>query len=231
MFRKPQSADDYLKWIIGAVGVVVFGVVVIFVINESGNALQPKKVTQKDQAKTLKDLGRDHIADISGITYNSNPPTSGSHFALWTKRGVYSQILSDGYLLHALEHGYIVMSYNCGQKTKAVSALTYKKGDPLTELKANKNGVMTPFSPEEAPKKEGDLPKEFSSQGCKDLVAKLSGFLKEYQRIVIVPRVNLDTTVALTAWTKIDKMDTFDEERIRAFIAAYHNKGPEQTME
>jgi hypothetical protein len=101
----------------------------------------------------------------------------------------------------------------------------------MSELKANVKGQMSPFAPEDAPKREVDLSKDFSSQSCKELVKKLSIFLKEYQRVVIIPRPGLDTTIALTAWTKLDKMDKFDEGRIRAFIAAYHNKGPEQTME
>jgi hypothetical protein len=231
MFRKPQSADDYLKWMIGGVVIVVFAVIGMFVMKESENALQPKPVKEKDQAKTIKDLGRDHITNIAGQTYNSNPPTSGKHFPMWAKRGAYAYQISDGYLLHSLEHGYIVISYNCGEKAKPISTISYKDGEPFSEMHANGQGKMSPFTPEEAPKKEGGLPNDFSSKSCKDLVAKLSKFLKEYQRVVIVPRPNLDTTIALTAWTKLDKMNTFEEERISAFIAAYHNKGPEQTME
>ncbi len=231
MLEKPQTADDYLKWMMAIVVLLSFIGIAVFIMNESKNALQPKPVKVKDQASTLKDLGRNHIKIIQGITYNSNPPTSGNHFELWAKRGVYPYEVSDGYLIHSLEHGYIVISYNCGEKQKPELNITYKKGDSLTELKANSKGVMSPFGPEDAPKKERDLPKTFSSQSCKDLVGKLSGFLKEYQRVVITPRPNLDTTIALTAWTKLDKMNAFEEDRIRAFIATYHNKGPEQTME
>jgi len=46
-----------------------------------------------------------------------------------------------------------------------------------------------------------------------------------------VPRQNKDAAIALTAWGWLDKMDTFDEERIRKFIDAWRDKGPERTME
>ena len=231
MAQRSHSADSYLKWItIGSIALVV-GILGIFIWSDSKNALQPKAVTGKAQGKSVQELGRNHVTDISGINYNSNPPTSGTHFPIWAKRGVYKQVLSDGMLIHSLEHGYVVISYNCGPKAPVVNSLTYKKGDPLTKLTDKLYSTMQPISPESAPKVEVKLLDSFSSASCKQLVTNLSMFLKEYQRVVIVPRINLDSQIALTAWGKIDKMDKFDENRIRAFIDAYHNKGPEQTIE
>lgn len=231
MLQKPQSADDYMKWTIGAsIAVVVVGLG-IFVWNDSKNALVPKSVTQKDQAKSVKELGRDHITNIGGQVYTSNPPTSGSHFASWAKRGAYNRVLSDGYLIHSLEHGYVILSYNCGVKGKTADKTEYKRDAPLTKLETKVAGAMSPLTPETMPKEEVKLSKDFSSDTCKNLVEDLSMFLKEYQRVVIVPRPSLDKTIAVTAWSKIDKMDIFDENRVRAFIDAYHNKGPEQTVE
>lgn len=232
MLRKPQTADEYLKWIsIGSIVVVVIALGV-FVWHDSQGALQPKSVTQKPQGKSIKELDRNHVTDITGIAYDSNPPTSGTHFPVWAKRGVYNEVLSDGYLIHSLEHGYINISYNCGPKAPEVGkGFAYKQGSPLTKLDTKVAAAAQPLTPETEPPVEVKLPPEFTSAACKGLVEKLSMFLKEYQRVVIVPRVNLDTEIALTAWGRIDKMNTFDENRIRAFIDAYHNKGPEQTVE
>lgn len=52
-------------------------------------------------------------------------------------------------------------------------------------------------------------------------ISELEEVSRGYRRVVIAPRENLDTTYALTAWTRIDKFDTFDAERIRAFLQAY----------
>jgi len=72
-----------------------------------------KGLTKPLPGQKFDDLGREHVNDISNITYNSNPPTSGTHFPVWAKKGVYDRMISDGYLVHSLEHGYIVINYNC----------------------------------------------------------------------------------------------------------------------
>src|SRR3990172_3707011 len=60
-----------------------------------------------------KGKGREHVTNIKDVVYNSNPPTSGPHFSTWAKKGVYDRVLSDGYLIHSLEHGYVVISHDC----------------------------------------------------------------------------------------------------------------------
>lgn len=49
--------------------------------------------------------------------YNSNPPTSGIHYPVDLKAGFYTENIYDypeGYLVHNLEHGYVIFWYNCG---------------------------------------------------------------------------------------------------------------------
>lgn len=48
--------------------------------------------------------------------YNSNPPTSGPHYAETAQAGFYETSIAQypaGYLVHNLEHGYIIFWYNC----------------------------------------------------------------------------------------------------------------------
>ncbi len=57
---------------------------------------------------------------------------------------------------------------------------------------------------------------------CPDLVAKLEGIARRYNRhVVIAPFPGLKTRIALTAWTRIEAFDEFDEARIVRFIEAY----------
>lgn len=57
-------------------------------------------------------LGRDHIqVGATHSEYNSNPPTSGSHYADPAAWGVYQNELPDEQLIHNLEHGGIWISY------------------------------------------------------------------------------------------------------------------------
>lgn len=44
--------------------------------------------------------------------YNSNPPTSGTHWGRWAQCGEYPQGLDNEIIVHNLEHGNVVISYN-----------------------------------------------------------------------------------------------------------------------
>ena len=58
--------------------------------------------------------------------------------------------------------------------------------------------------------------------GCPDLVAKLKALVSGYENQVILgPYPGMKTRLALTAWTRLDAFDDFDERRIRGFIKAY----------
>ena len=58
-----------------------------------------------------------HIAtDIDPGQYNSDPPTSGLHYAQEANTGFYDDNIYTypaGYLVHNLEHGYVIFWYNC----------------------------------------------------------------------------------------------------------------------
>jgi hypothetical protein len=62
-----------------------------------------------------------HVAEGTAVTYNHNPPTSGCHYNLGFSHaplapGVYptlSDKLTAEYWVHNLEHGYIVVTFNC----------------------------------------------------------------------------------------------------------------------
>lgn len=54
--------------------------------------------------------------DTDPGTYNSDPPTSGLHYAEEAAAGFYDTNIYTypaGYLVHNLEHGYVIFWYNC----------------------------------------------------------------------------------------------------------------------
>ncbi|MBI3989188.1 MAG: DUF3105 domain-containing protein [candidate division NC10 bacterium] len=57
--------------------------------------------------------------------------------------------------------------------------------------------------------------------GCPELVEKLEGIVKRFDRVILAPSPGMDKRIALTAWGKLDEFDNFDEERIVRFIKAY----------
>lgn len=68
---------------------------------------------QPKPGETLADEGQKHVtpAQVDAFEYNSNPPTSGPHFAQEPPYGIYDVGISKGYQIHLLEHGGILVQY------------------------------------------------------------------------------------------------------------------------
>jgi hypothetical protein len=57
---------------------------------------------------------REHIGiDQQATDYNSDPPTSGQHYDLPATPGFYDVAPPDEQLVHNLEHGYVIVFFNC----------------------------------------------------------------------------------------------------------------------
>jgi hypothetical protein len=68
-----------------------------------------------------------HVAVGTDITtWNSNPPSSGSHYPIWAHWfQTYTTAIPRGYYVHNLEHGGVILLYNCpGGCTDVVTQLT-----------------------------------------------------------------------------------------------------------
>ncbi len=181
--------------------------------------------------EVVKDLGRNHVPDGTAVEYNSNPPTSGNHYAEWTRAGVYANPVSDGHLVHSLEHGYVILSYNC-TKEFSIYNLQFSKAYAHEEELATPASASASARQEEATE-SANLTGVWENQECKDLVAKLTSVYekKGKKKLIVIPRPSLDIKIALTAWGRIDKLSSFDEARIIKFIDAFRDKGPEKTVE
>ncbi len=162
----------------------------------------------------IEDLGREHVPVGTEVKYNSNPPTSGSHFEDWIRAGTYDKPQEDRNLVHSLEHGFVNMSYNCDfGKSQKKSPESSASASPATT--------------------SAQLSSEFSSEECKKLIADLTSIYEQKgkRKLIVVARPNLDAKIALTAWDRLDKFNEFNKNRIEQFIDAYRDRGPEQTME
>ena len=138
--------------------------------------------------RQVQSQGRDHIpvGTSHTVRYNSDPPTSGPHYDPSARPGIYDEPIPDGYLVHSLEHGYVIISYNV----------------------------------EGIPEQEAD-----------SLVAQLTEIAEGERlwKLIVVPRPGMEHRIALTAWQRIDTMERVDARRIRRFISAWRDRGPEHT--
>jgi hypothetical protein len=57
---------------------------------------------------------------------------------------------------------------------------------------------------------------------CPDVADKLRSIVRKYDKYVLLaPYPTMNSRIALTAWTRLDRFDVFDEKRIVRFIEAY----------
>jgi hypothetical protein len=184
--QQAKQRRQRLMWVGG--GVVVLAVVVGLVVLSRGSGANLNASANSDAPGVAMPIqGQEHIpVGQSHPAYNSDPPTSGWHYDEPLPTGFYEDPAPDEQLVHNLEHGHVVISYDC------------RKLDD-----------------------------------CGAVKGQLRGIFERYDRwkVTVVPRENADAAIALTAWGRIDKLDSYDEGRITAFIDAWRDRGPEQTME
>lgn len=103
MQQQKASRQKMMKWTIGLLVIAFLGYGLYWLIS---------KTTTPRPGESIAIQGREHISvGSSHEEYNSNPPTSGSHYAQPTDWGVYQDELKDENVIHSLEHGGIWISY------------------------------------------------------------------------------------------------------------------------
>ena len=89
----------------------------------------------------------------------------------------------------------------------------------------------------------GGIGIHYNCTDCPELAQELESFYTTYTtdpahrlplyptstKLIVAPYPDMPTRIALTAWGRIDAMDTWDAERALKFIEAYRDKGPEKT--
>jgi hypothetical protein len=60
-------------------------------------------------------LPASHVPEGTSITWSSNPPSSGAHYPIWAQFQEYDHPVDLGYIVHDMEHGAVVLFYNCAE--------------------------------------------------------------------------------------------------------------------
>jgi len=95
--------------------------------------------------------GRTHIPADQPYNYNSNPPTSGPHTSATATPGVHDEPVPKETAVHNMEHGQVVVWYNCNapQPLTPDACNTLKQslaGVVNDALQRNKRVVMAPYA-------------------------------------------------------------------------------------
>jgi uncharacterized protein DUF3105 len=92
-----------------------------------------------------------HQQLCSDVSYDTNPPSGGDHYAIWPAYQTYDFPLPTGVLVHALEHGAIVFWYNCpegcpDEVAEVESFIAAEPTDPLCAgTPAARRAVLVPY--------------------------------------------------------------------------------------
>lgn len=112
---KVRRLKRAIKWVI--VLAIIAGAIY-------GIAAWQKYLEQHKPGTAYLDQGREHIAvGAEHAAYNSNPPTSGPHYAEPAPWGFYDEALPDEQLVHNLEHGGVWIAYKNSEDAELKAAL------------------------------------------------------------------------------------------------------------
>lgn len=78
-----------------------------------------------------------HVDAGTPIVYATNPPSSGPHYPVWANFAEYDKPIEDGYLVHSMEHGAVVLFYDCDPSACVAPA------GVVEALRAVRNAVPT----------------------------------------------------------------------------------------
>ena len=105
-------------WYIGASAIIAFLVIAGFVVGgisfrgtEDGVGTSNEYVEGIGEQHPIMPT-RIHVPEDQSVDYNTTPPTSGDHWDWWARCGFYEDGLPDERIVHNLEHGNIIVSYN-----------------------------------------------------------------------------------------------------------------------
>lgn len=185
--------NQKLVWIIGAV-LVIFILRNVYIL-AVGPDLPGRKVAE---------LKNEIVKEGQKVAYNSDPPTSGSHYKTAAREGVYTSVgpaggmsyhstQDDRSLIASLADGFVILWYKCDMVGKGMV----------------KEGTKTPsaYDDMECMKRADNLAKVFEKKG--------------QVKLIVMPRAGLSKNYALTAWGRIDEFDEFDSKRVEEFIDSF----------
>ncbi len=65
-----------------------------------------------------------HVTPCSAVDYGSNPPSSGMHYPIYPRYGIYTTPIPRGFWVHPLEHGGVAITYSCSDCASEVQQAT-----------------------------------------------------------------------------------------------------------
>jgi hypothetical protein len=149
------------KWRNYAIG----GGIVILVLGVLGILIRQGIKPAAGESVAIPANYQTHVDIGTPLNYPSDPPAGGRHYASEFNKGFYDEATipnqpgdAAGYLVHNLEHGYVIFWYNCANLDEA--ACNNLKSQIKTAMAAKNNIKLIAF-----PWKSIDVPLVMTSWG------------------------------------------------------------------
>ncbi len=135
------------KWgFFGAAGTIAALIIISFSLSAFPGGLSSDTVGRtsivEGVGRFVETKGADHVPEGQTVSYSTTPPTSGSHWPTPASCGIYDTELPDEQVVHNMEHGHVIISYNLTDPAE-VSRLLEVAGS-LPELE--RWAIVRPYS-------------------------------------------------------------------------------------
>ena len=116
---RPRVWRRMRRWVyLASAGLIAVLVILSFALTSfpaggrAGSAAGGATEPTADIGTAYDDEGNVHVSEPTPVDYTTVPPHSGNHWPQWADCGVYTSEVPDERIVHNLEHGQIVISYN-----------------------------------------------------------------------------------------------------------------------
>lgn len=148
-----RSKKEEQSWLTGRTLWIVGGILGVIILAPLAINLFQGDETPEVLAGVVDEMpdeGQDHVANGTTVEYESEPPTSGPHYASPLAPDIYRQVVPDESLVHNLEHGHIVIFYD-------PSSLSDESAAKITELNNEYQGAWDAVLAAPRPEMENEL--------------------------------------------------------------------------
>ena len=143
---------------------------------------------------------RIHVPCTPVPTYGTKPPSSGNHYAIWADYKTYDKPVPWGHLMHSMEHGAVIIVYNCPAGCP----------DEVAAAQAMIDALPFPLDPEDI-----------------DVATGSACVAPTKRRVILAPDPTLDVRWAAAAWTWTLRSSCFDAAAFQKFTKDHYAKMPE----
>ena len=121
---------------------VAFVGVLAFALSACGGGSEGPDSPAEGVGKSARIEGADHVLEGNFVDYETTPPASGAHWPAPSKCGIFDAEVPDERVVHNMEHGHVIISYNLPEQREVDRLIALAEG--LSDL--DRWGIVRPYS-------------------------------------------------------------------------------------